>query len=255
MADAAITTLYYSNPIDKAYLDFREIIYVHVIELLANIPTYSSAYAINQENKIKEFIEKNEELSFVVDHMNQQAFKHMQNVPNMFHSMLLTYAISHFDVFLSNMMSYLFNKNFKLLKTGSKTMTYAEVLSFESMLDLKKKLIDREIYQLGYGSIKNRIEYFKNKLHLDINFLQDGVEKKNIKSIYLDNLIETYSARNIIIHNNGVVNEMYLKDNHNSSYKLGEKLNLTGKYIMKSMYYLDGASSAIHHAIKAKYPD
>ena len=113
--------------------------------------------------------------------------------------MTLSYLISYQEAMLKDYLyGILINKKSAL--KSSKKITYDEVLKFTSMKSLIANLAQKEVDQLGYGSIDDVEKYFKDKFNVQLsNF--DG----------WDDLVESTFRRNLLIHNRGVTNDQYCK--------------------------------------------
>jgi len=78
----------------------------------------------------------------------------------------------------------------------------------------------REINELSYKSMADQSDYYKAKFNIDL--ADSGVE--------LAALVEIRSRRNLLVHNNGIVNDMYMETVKYTTYNLGERVEITFDY-------------------------
>lgn len=104
------------------------------------------------------------------------------------------------------------------LDTSSKTFSLDDLKNFDSINFAHEYLIDETIGKITRGSFESWIDYLKgsvknqkkeksinvksNSLNLDLEIINDIIPK----------LIEAHQRRNLLVHNNGIVNKIYLKN-------------------------------------------
>ena len=240
--------------LNKISNDFRDVI-AQIMIFKSNESLFIDVFRNKEKDKIEKYKKEKRPIEHTIHYeniVNKQMEVHIKSFPKLISSMSLIYGVTHFEVFVTDTVLFLLNKFPESLKNKNKNLTYEEILSFKSINNLKTRIIQKEVETIVYGGIKEQLEYLKKqfKLKLDYMSLEESIEVK--QSIYFQELIEIYSARNLIIHNNSIVNNLYLKSNKNSKYKLGEKLNITNDYVTHCMYVLSMASQAIHNAINNK---
>lgn len=103
---------------------------------------------------------------------------------------------------------------------NEKSLTYSEILGFNSDLDeIKRRLIERETDEFMRRAIKDWYDHFKTKYKVDVLSSCD----------VFDEFREIYYRRNIIVHNQGIINEVYAKEIGNNC-KIGERVSVNKKY-------------------------
>jgi len=157
--------------------------------------------------------------------------------PSVIFKTSLIYGVAAFEVFLNKFLFILFEAEPRALKTSSKTMTYEEILSFKSFKLLKEKMINTVLHELFYKSIAEKITFVNKKFGFNLHFTE---EKSTIfdTNINVPKLTEIFSLRNIVLHNNAIVNEVFLKNNKNNKYKLGEQLRFDAETTHEMIFYL-----------------
>ena len=227
-------------------VDYRQE-YMEVISQLmhfkSNIPGFTKVYEKNQKDFIQVLNnDRNQSRARIIKTASlNQLSRQIKGLPSLIYPMTLMYAVTYFDVFLSKTTFLLLKCFWPSLKTKTKTLTYDKILSFDSMAALKNNLIKKEVEVLGRQSIKERIEYLEKKYNLNFKYVDIGEPH----GIFLNELVEIHLARNLVVHNNSIVNEIYLDTNSASKYKLGEKLKIDKNYLTKSLWTLSKACDEI----------
>lgn len=153
--------------------------------------------------------------------------------------MVLSYLVSHLESFIKDYLLEVLLSNPNMLKTNA-TLTYAEALSHTSIKQLRRSLAKKEVDALGYGSIDDVSTYFQKRLNIDLG--RYGA---------WDALREAIYRRNIVVHNQGRVNDVYKR-------KVGRAGGST--IIHTDLAYVDSVATTIlefiafvHKEIEAKF--
>lgn len=80
---------------------------------------------------------------------------------------------------------------------------------------------DKAILKYSHSSFKRKLEHLKKEFDLVFPHVEEKEEA----------ITELFSTRNIILHNNGIVNETYLKINQNSSLEIGAVREVNEGYL------------------------
>ncbi|MEB7455120.1 hypothetical protein [Lysinibacillus sphaericus] len=80
-----------------------------------------------------------------------------------------------------------------------KSIKYSDLLDFESIEEALEHLIEQEVMEIMYGGLKSWITYF-NKA---------GINTKRVNAL-LEEVNEASLRRNLVVHNDGIVNKVYL---------------------------------------------
>ena len=105
---------------------------------------------------------------------------------------------------------------------SKKSITYSELMTMESDIEeIKRKFIDDEIDAIMREPISDWYNTFETK--------------HKTKFLFSDNLFENfkeiYYRRNLVVHNQGIVNDIYLKYVKDSKTKKGKKLFVDKEYL------------------------
>ncbi|MCK4798540.1 MAG: hypothetical protein KAT05_14255 [Spirochaetes bacterium] len=94
--------------------------------------------------------------------------------------------------------------------------------------ELKKQIIDNEINELKYKKVA---DWFKT--------LNNYINIKSMNNDDIKNISEIKATRDVLVHNNGIVNEIYItKSGSKARNKVGHKIDLTCDYFNNIWSYL-----------------
>lgn len=111
------------------------------------------------------------------------------------------------------------------LYLNKKSISYSEFLSSGTDIeDIKKHFVDKEVEEFMRSALKDWYNTFSTKHKMNFSAIDNE----------LVDFKEMYYRRNIFVHNQGVVNEVYVKNVENTKYKIGESLKVDKNYIEKS---------------------
>ena len=146
------------------------------------------------------------------------AYRKYSDMPVIHGSNTLIMLITRFEEFISSLISevYLLYPQKYLDK---QQISFSEIENC-GVDEVRKKIVYREVDALMRQSYT---EWFKL-------FESHGFKFDNCQEA-LEALKEIYARRNILVHNAGTVNEIYLKNVPNSSAKKGERLYATNTYL------------------------
>lgn len=140
--------------------------------------------------------------------------------------------LSSAEWFYSQILHFFYDQHPNAAGVKKKTLTLEELKSFGTVEDAEKYLIDSKIEGLLRSSFSEWIETLKTELKLSLGYLDD----------FDDELIEIYQRRNLLVHNGGIVNSIYLSK---VSQSLIENVE-TGNKLTVDENYLDNAIGKIH---------
>lgn len=157
--------------------------------------------------------------------------------PPIIYRTTLIYAVASFEAFLNKLLFLLYEHEPRALKSNLKAMSYEEILSCNSIKSLRGKMINTVLHELSYKSISDQMLFINKKFGFDLIF-SDTPSTLFDNNISLPKLTEIFSFRNIILHNSGEVNELFIKNNPNSKYKIGHKIILNHDETHSMVFYL-----------------
>lgn len=141
------------------------------------------------------------------------------------HQSSLTTLTSTVGWFMAQILHIYFAEYPGAIDASAKSLSLEDVRRFSSAKDAEDYLIAQKVETIMYGSFGSWIKFFKENPKLSMSYLDQ----------HMDLLVETFERRNIIVHNGGVVNSIYLSKISPSLAK-GPSL---GEPILTDQSYLD----------------
>ena len=167
---------------------------------------------------------------------------------------LLIYSMSIWEGFLRDYLRIVLSYNWEVLKNVQKEIEHkfllGEILDklyeYETLQDFRSELIneliDEYLFKLFYKPI-DEISKELSRLHLiELNEFQDWTKLK-----------EAYYKRNIVTHNNGIINRKYYRDINLPDCEIGEEVKITAEYLRDVSNTLDNFIDFVHTKICNKY--
>lgn len=168
-----------------------------------------------------------EEANNLLNSLSDKLFATMDYKKILFR-MSFIYLISIFDSAIIDLVRELYKKDYRVLIKSNKNLNYEQILNFENINDLKEYILEKELLEFSYKSIKDQIKYISQEFKLEIILTTEQ----------LSNLIEIRETRNILVHNNGKVNEVYLRNTKNNNLKIGDERLVDSYYLNESKHLL-----------------
>lgn len=155
----------------------------------------------------------------------------------------LIYLFSLFEAFNKDFFQTLFKFKPELMKTKDKHLNYEALLNFSDIDELHECIIQEEINSLGYLDIDQIVDTLIDKFKIN---LKEDFE-------YWKPLRENYYRRNIIVHNDGKISEIYLKKMSLEKGQLNEELNCDIDYLWKCHDDIKSYMDFIDDSIRKKF--
>jgi hypothetical protein len=147
-----------------------------------------------------------------------------------------------FDAYLSDIFETVVRNRPEILRS-KKQLTYEKALEFSSIEDLVNYLAKRELHELSYKSIKDQMDYYRDRFGLAISDCGVSIEA----------LSELRARRNLFVHNNGIVNHIYLELVPTAAYAPGDPISVDSAYFENAVRNLGIVASFVTAALKEKY--
>jgi hypothetical protein len=170
---------------------------------------------------------------------------------NTINKSIIIYACSVFDFFLNEIFRYLLIGNLQKLASEKKAIQYHELI-LNSKEAIIESLIEKEIHEVSYKRIDVRIKYLSDTFDLDLEFTNDETYFFSNK-VNLNKINWAYSIRNIIVHNKGIINKIFLDSNPHTNYLSGEALLINEQLIDDIKTILIKTSSSISKQVEMRY--
>lgn len=165
--------------------------------------------------------------------------------------------------FLSQILRVHLQNHPNALDTSSKTFSLDDLKNINSIEFAHEYLIDETISQITRGSLESWIEYLKGNVKNQKNEKTISVKKTlnldlEITNHLIPKLIEAHQRRNLLIHNNGIVNKQYLnnfpKELDMPIPELDTKINIFPSYLEESIQNFEFCFLIIGSEIMKKGP-
>lgn len=136
----------------------------------------------------------------------------------------LVSIISNTEWYLSSLLHEYFDKYPDAIEGKEKTFSLHDLKSFETIEHARIYLVDHAVENILRGGFEDWLHFVKSKLNLSCGYLEDDIAS----------LIEAFQRRNLLIHNGGIVNNIYLakiSPKLKEKYKLGERIPVEPIYL------------------------
>ncbi|GMU85391.1 MAG: hypothetical protein AMXMBFR48_06330 [Ignavibacteriales bacterium] len=182
--------------------------------------------------KVEKGNERKVEFTFTVADQNLQ--RHFKAVTKKYGYIDLLYTnsliscLSSVELFFSQLLHYFYDRYPESAGVQKRTMTLNELKGFDSISDAEKYLIDSKIEEVLRGNIESWIHLLKSELSFGLSYLSEMT----------DELVEIYQRRNLLVHNGGVVNSIYIakvKQELRKDFALDSRLKVDKDYLDKSI--------------------
>ncbi|VBB41154.1 hypothetical protein TRIP_E70021 [uncultured Spirochaetota bacterium] len=141
--------------------------------------------------------------------------------PNKLRELILISLISSTENYFVSLLEEAYCRDKDLFKHEDIVELHkSELLSFNSIRSLEKKIIKQDLRKITSGGVNIAIKCYKKALNIDFNSL--GVSLKQY--------LEYFDRRHLIVHANGYVDEVYF--NKYTKFIVGEKIQLPHTYII-----------------------
>lgn len=106
---------------------------------------------------------------------------------------------SEFDAFTGALLKAIYIKNEDLLKGISREITLRELFDYQSIDDIKRSMLEKEIETFRRDSYIDQFSSLEKKFQIQLKKFDEYPE-----------FIELSQRRNIFVHNDGLVSDQYL---------------------------------------------
>jgi hypothetical protein len=179
-----------------------------------------------------EQISKNEKLKKIA---NQTKIAHVIVQRNFIVSL-----VSQYDAFIGSLIRTMYYFKPELLNSSEKQLTFSNLVSFNSIENAREYIIEKEIESVLRENHTEHFKWIENKLNIKLR------KDLNIWSTF----IELTERRNLYVHNNGKVNNQYLKICSDNSYEFKDKPNIGDELHVDSVYFESAFKCLYELAVK-----
>lgn len=134
----------------------------------------------------------------------------------------LLLLVTYFENLIAGVMRESFIKYPQRISLDEKSVSYKILAEMNDIEEIKNILIDQEVTNKMYESLLDWKKYFQKNLKLNLKAWEDEFEV----------IQEIIARRNLYVHNNGIVNNIYIKlVNGMKKDSVGDRLNIDREYI------------------------
>jgi len=150
----------------------------------------------------------------------------------------LMLLITYFETTISKLVKADFKRHPQRMSLENKTVSYKLLEMSSTIEDIKEQLIEEQVSSLMYKSATDWIEYLRKNVKMNLNYVLENLPR----------LREIIARRNIIVHNEGIVNAIYLNtvsQEYRKDVAIGDVLDVDKEYIYDSLELIESIGVAI----------
>lgn len=160
---------------------------------------------------------------------------------------LFVAMFSAFDAYLGNLLRALYYKQPKLLDSSGRSITFSELVEFESIEDARSLVIDSEVEAVLRSSYIEQFRMLEKRFNIE---LRKGLDCWLV-------FVEAGQRRNLFVHNDGVVSAQYLKVCKENGIdvaelSVGDELKINQEYLKESFFCVHQMSIKLSHVLWRK---
>jgi hypothetical protein len=174
--------------------------------------------------------------------MAKNAKTEMTSYEEMYKQMVLCRGVDMYLTYLTELLRLVFSVKPEIMKSNEQ-VTYESILEHSTIDDLVGWLIEEKVTKLSHHGVAKLSEFFEKRLGLALftnPACAEGVAK----------LVE---IRNIIVHNRGIVNQLFLDRVPGWLGKIGEAIVVRDKEITKMLVFLAAAAGDTDERARDKF--
>ena len=175
--------------------------------------------------------------------INSQINQKPETIKNLILKMGLVYFFSLFEAFNKDYFQEIYIFKPELMKSKESKVDLDYLLQFKNIEELHKSLSQRQIERFGYLDIDKLAGLFLKKFSVDL--------KSNLEC--WSNLRESHYRRNIIVHNDGKISDLYLKKLSLESDRLNEELKCDIEYLWECHSNIESYMDFIDDSMRKKF--
>lgn len=144
------------------------------------------------------------------------------------HNNALISLVSSTEWFLSQLLHKYYDAFPESAGIKGRSLTLKELQEIGTVEEAREYLLEEHIEGVLRGSFSEWMEFLKASLHLSMSYVDE----------FRDQMVEVYQRRNLLVHNGGIVNGIYLNkvpESVRPAVKVGHPIALTHSYLDTSI--------------------
>lgn len=154
------------------------------------------------------------------------------------------YLYTLFDEYLLKLIEFISKIDMRTMIKYIPNISIKDVIEAQNRNELIGKAVEQLVYKMGWNSMQDKIEFFESC----------GIA---LDDTLVDDLILIGEKRNIIVHNQGVVNYDFIKKlsktHHKDTYKVNDTIETTVDLLKTDASVMKKHVEEVHNAICNKY--
>lgn len=163
--------------------------------------------------------------------------------PTMLFEMALIYLVAMFDAYTADVFQAVLCARPETMRSR-RQLTYEAILAFDDLGDLIASMAAREVNDVAYKGVGEQLRYYSDRFGVML-----GANDELGDSL----LVEIAARRNLLVHNAGVVNRIYLDAVPNAEPGLGQRLDVDEEYWSRAFEHISKVVNAIDRQLRAKF--
>ena len=131
--------------------------------------------------------------------------------------MLVCRNIDAIDYYIAQMLRKVYKQRPEIMRASEYSVQMSTVLQCGSIDEDILKVAEQKVQDLSYKGLNDLIKYLNETLKMKFDIKRDDYQVA----------LEVFYARNILVHNGGIVNELYLQKTKRLDLKVGDPYPLT----------------------------
>lgn len=152
---------------------------------------------------------------------------------------LFVSLVSQYDSFLNKLLRAIFEIKPELLSGSERSLTYSELVNFNSLDDAREYIVDKEVESVLRRSHSDHFDYLENKLDIPL--------RKDLPAWKI--FIELTERRNLLVHCDGVVSNQYIDVCNKHKCKIDE-VNIGDRLVVSHDYFKEVYKCLFEIAVK-----
>jgi hypothetical protein len=188
----------------------------------------SITYELGNESKGNFRVSFNDEIiAKRFERITNKVLVNIKQIPMIFTSSLIS-MVTYFELLVAKLIQERLMAHPEAMNIKQKTLTISQIEEIGSLEEAKNFLVEQEVNDLMHEGLKSWMEYFSNKMKINLGNLKDNIEEVN----------EVFSRRHLFVHNGGVVNNIYLtrvSKEYRGSLSVGDQITVNMEYFSNAL--------------------
>lgn len=211
---------------------------------------YDLKFKYNEDGKIEFNTGNNAFLSYVLNLIKNDEYRYEIHKETIIHNSIIINLCSYLESFISNIMHDFYLELYRGDLKDNKTITFKELKDIGSIDDALVYLVDKELQGLFMKQFSEWLGEIMNYIRIKELFKGYNINDR------IDSISELYLRRNLLVHSESIVNDLYLRALPSSiqpEFKKGDIVRLTESYILKRISDIETIALMIFYSyIKKK---